>query len=306
MAIPTVDLPNAETPQDRGERQQVLIGSRAIRPLSIFGFIFLVILTLYFLIPVYWLVVNATKNNPDLFGSFGLWFANWNFITNVQGLATHQNGIYFRWIANTVLYAVVGGAASTLISVMAGYALAKYRFRGRAIVTGMVLSSILVPITTLALPIYLLESKLSLVNTYWAVLLPVLLSPLGVFLARVYSTAAIPDALIDAARVDGAGEFRTFFSVAIPILMPGMVTIFLFQFVNVWNSFFLPLIVLTDPNYFPVNLGLQTWNFDPSSHEVIYNLIVTGSFLAVLPVIVLFLFLQRYWRSGLTFGSVTG
>ncbi len=201
---------------------------------------------------------------------------------------------------------MVGGAIGTLISVLGGYALAKYRFPGKGLIVGLVLGGALVPPTTLAIPIYLLESKYGFANTYWAVLLPAFLSPFGVFLSRIYATASVPDDLIAAARVDGASEFRIFWSVAMPILMPGMITIFLFQFVAIWNNFFLPLIVLSDPTLYPVNLGLATWNFDPASHELLYNLIVTGSFLAVLPVVLLFLFLQRYWRAGLTFGSVTG
>ena len=116
----------------------------------------------------------------------------------------------------------------------------------------------------------------------------------------------MPDDLIDAARADGAGELRIFLQIAVPLLVPGMVTIFLFQFVLIWNNFFLPLVVLSDPNLYPVNLGLATWNFDPAAHELLFNLIVTGSFLAVLPLIAMFLFLQRYWRAGLAFGSTTG
>ncbi|MBA3825376.1 MAG: carbohydrate ABC transporter permease [Ktedonobacterales bacterium] len=263
-------------------------------------------MSIYFLTPLYWLFIASTKDNTDLFASFGLWFADFNLFTNIGELFTHQNGIYGRWIINTILYAVVGGAASTLVSAMAGYALSKYRFRGHALVYGLVLGAALVPPTTLAIPIYLLESKAGFANSYWAVLLPALLSPLGVFLTRVYANVSVSDDLIAAARVDGANEFRIFWSVSLPILVPGMITIFLFQFVAIWNNFFLPLIVLSDPNLYPVNLGLATWNFDPASHELLYNLIVTGAFVAVVPVILIFLFLQRYWRAGLSFGSVTG
>jgi multiple sugar transport system permease protein len=165
---------------------------------------------------------------------------------------------------------------------------------------------VLVPPTTLALPLYLLMSKVNITNTYWAVLLPSLLNPVGVYLARVFATASVPNELIDAARVDGAGELRTFAQIALPLLGPGMVTIFLFQFVAIWNNFFLPFVVLSDPNLYPVNVGLASWNFDPAAHELLFNLIVTGSLLAVAPLIALFLFLQRYWRAGLAFGGLTG
>jgi multiple sugar transport system permease protein len=266
----------------------------------------LLALTVYCLTPLYWLIIATTKDNTDLFASFGLWFAHLNLGQNLVDTFTYNNDSYPHWLANSALYAIVGGFASMVISVMSGYALAKYRFPGRNLIFALVLGAVLVPQTTLALPLYMVLAKINLTNTYWAVLLPSLLSPFGVFLARIYAADAVPNELLDAARVDGAGELRVFARVAVPLLVPGMVTIFLFQFVAIWNSFFLPLIVLTDPNLFPVNLGLATWNFDPAAHELLYNLIVTGSFVAVVPLIILFLILQRYWRAGLAFGSVTG
>jgi len=296
----------ADAGRDRTDGQPRPVGVRAFGPRTLAAYVLLIALTVYCLTPLFWLVVAATKDNTDLFSSFGLWFAHVNLWQNLVDTFTHDGGTYPRWLLNTVLYAGVGGGVSMLISVMCGYALAKFRFPGRNVVFALVLGAVLVPQTTLALPLYMVISKLNLTNTYWAVLLPSLLSPLGVFLARVYATDAVPSELLDAARVDGAGELRTFLRVALPLLVPGMVTIFLFQFAAIWNSFFLPLIVLSDPSLFPVNLGLATWNFDPASHELLYNLIVTGSFVAVLPLVALFLFLQRYWRAGLAFGSVTG
>ncbi len=307
MANPSIEAPGSGLQVGRKEQpQQRLIGARGFSARSLVAYAFLMVLTLYCLTPLYWLVIASTKDNTDLAASFGLWFAHFNLWQNLVGTFTHGNGEYVRWILNTALYAGVGGFFSMIISVMGGYALAKYKFFGRNLISALVLGAVLVPPTTLALPTYLLMSKVNLTNTYWAVLLPALLNPLGVFLARIYATASPPDDVLDAARVDGAGEFRIFGRIAVPLLAPGLVTIFLFQFVAIWNNFFLPLVVLSDPNLFPVNLGLATWNFDPASHEVIYNLIVTGSLLSVLPLIVLFLTLQRYWRAGLAFGSVTG
>jgi multiple sugar transport system permease protein len=298
---------NAQPEITRGDdNARRLVGVRAFSPKSIVAYVLLFALTLYFLTPLYWLAISATKDNTDLFSSFGLWLAHFNLWQNLAETFTHDGGTYPRWLVNTVLYAGVGGFASMLISVMCGYALAKYRFPGRNLIFGLVLGAVLVPQTTLALPLYMVMSKVNLTNSYWAVLLPALLSPIGVLLARIYVADAVPTDLLDAARVDGAGELRVFARVVLPLLVPGMVTIFLFQFVAIWNSFFLPLIVLSDPNLFPLNVGLATWNLDPASHATLYNLIVTGSFVAVLPLIVLFLFLQRYWRAGLAFGSMTG
>lgn len=290
----------------KGDNARRPIGVRSFGPKSLIAYVVLVALTVYCLTPLYWLILAATKDNTDLFSSFGLWIAHFNLWQNLSDTLTHDGGTYPRWLVNTVLYAGVGGFFSMLISIMTGYALAKYRFPGRNVIFGLVLGAVLVPQTTLALPLFMVLSKVNLTNTYWAVLLPSLLSPFGVFLARIYATDAVPNELLDAARVDGAGELRVFVRVASPLLVPGMVTIFLFQFVAIWNSFFLPLIVLTDPSLFPVNLGLATWNFDPASHELLYRLIVTGALIAVLPLIAMFLFLQRYWRAGLAFGSVTG
>jgi multiple sugar transport system permease protein len=309
MATTQVDVePGAESasPSRRNDDGRRIVGQRGFSLKNLAGYIFLIAITLYCLTPLYWLAIAATKNNTDLFSSFGLWFADFNLVANLEALFTREDGVYLHWVANTVLYAGVGGAVGTLISVAAGYALAKYQFAGRRLLTALILGAVLVPQTTIALPLYLLMSKVNLTNTYWAVLLPSLLFPIGVYLARVYASAAVPNDLIDAARVDGAGELRIFGRVALPLLVPGMVTIFLFQFVAIWNNFFLPFVVLSDPNLFPVNVGLATWNFDPAAHELLFNLIVTGSFLAVLPLIALFLFLQRYWRAGLAFGGVIG
>jgi multiple sugar transport system permease protein len=282
------------------------MGARTFGPRNIAAYVLLIGLTIYFLTPLYWLAIASTKDNTDLFASFGLWFAHFNLWQNLSDTFTYGESVYPRWLLNTAFYSVVGGFFSMVVSILAGYALAKFKFVGRNLVFGLVLGAVLVPQTTLALPLYMVESKLNLINTYWAVLLPSLLSPIGVFLARVYISASIPNELLDAARVDGAGEFRIFMRVVLPLLGPGMVTIFLFQFVAIWNNFFLPLIVLNDQSLFPVNLGLATWNFDPASHVTIYNQIVTGSFIAVLPLIAMFLFLQRYWRAGLAFGSLSG
>jgi multiple sugar transport system permease protein len=289
------------------EGNKKLVGTRWYSPGTLVAMGFLVILTLYFLTPLWYLMLSTTKNNTDLLSSNGLWFARFNLVENLQQLFAREDGIFLVWMKNTVIYAVGGATIGTLISVMTGYALAKYPFRGRSLIFGLVLGAVLVPSTTLALPIYMLESKLGIIN--WGILaflLPNLVNPLGIFLARVYANASINDDLIAAARMDGASETRIFTRVGLPILVPGMVTIFLFQFVAIWNNFFLALVLISDNKYYPVNLGLTTWNFDPASHELLYNLIMTGSFLSIIPLIVMFLFLQRYWRAGLTFGSVVG
>jgi len=275
---------------------------------SVLGMAILFAATIYFLTPLYWLVISATKSRDDLVSTFGFWFSGrWNLWSNLHDLVTLNNGIYVRWLLNTVLYAGVSAVFGTILSTMAGYALAKYTFRGRNLIFSIVLGAILVPATALALPLYLLMSAWGLTNTYWAVLLPSIVSPFGVYLSRIYAAASVPDDLLDAARVDGSGEFRTFTTVAVRIMGPALVTIFLFQFVAVWTNYFLPLVMLSDPSLFPITLGLQTWfTTSGSNQQILYNLVVTGSLVSVIPLIVGFLFLQRYWRAGLTAGGVRG
>ena len=272
---------------------------------------FLFIFVLYFLIPFFWLVVSATKSQADLFGTFGLWFApNFNFLTNLQQLFTYNNGIFGRWLLNTLLYAGVGSVVGTFLSAMAGYALAKYVFRGRNLIFSIILGSILVPATTLALPLYLMMSAVGLTNTIWAVLLPSLVNPFGVYLARIYAASSVPDELLEAARIDGAGEFRVFATISLRLLTPALVTILLFGFVGIWTNFFLPLIMFSDPNLFPITVGLQSWNVTGSNAssggQTIYNLIVTGALVSSIPLLIGCILLQRFWRGGLGAGSVKG
>jgi multiple sugar transport system permease protein len=264
--------------------------------------------TIYFLLPLVWVTVAATKSNEDLFSTFGLWFGgHFALFSNIHRLFTYDGGIFSRWVLNTLLYAGVGAAGATLFSTMAGYALAKYRFFGSTAVSAAVIGAVLVPVTALALPLFFLASRVHLVNTYWSVLLPSMVSPLGVYLARVYAQASVPDEMLEAARIDGSSELAIFFRISLRIMSPVVVTIFLFQFVAIWNNFFLPLVMLSDDARFPLTLGLQTWNTTlATSGHVIYDLVVTGSFLSIMPLIAAFLFLQRYWRSGIASGGVVG
>ncbi|MGW2472144.1 carbohydrate ABC transporter permease [Streptomyces sp. NPDC001665] len=264
----------------------------------------LLLAVLYMLFPLVWLVTAATKDTGSLLAGDTFSFEGFDLSKNLSDIAAYGDGVYFRWYGNSLLYAGVGAAVCSLICVAAGYAFDKYEFRGKEKLFGLVLLGVLVPTTALALPMYLLASKLSLVNTYWSVLIPVLVNPFGVYLARVFSAGYIPGEALEAARIDGAGELRTFFSIGLPMMMPGFVTVFLFQFTAIWNNFFLPLVMLSDRELFPLSLGLYSWNTNTHSEPDFYPLVVTGSLLAVIPLIVAFVSLQRHWKAGLTAGSV--
>ncbi|MEW2524995.1 carbohydrate ABC transporter permease [Streptomyces sp. NPDC047071] len=259
---------------------------------------------LYTLLPVLWLVLAATKTRDALFSSSLLSFGDFSPARNVKDVFAMDGGLYGRWYGNSLLYAVLGAALGALISVACGYAFDKYRFRHKEKLFGLVLAAVMVPQTVLALPLYLLASEAGLVNTFWAVFIPVLFNPFGVYLGRIFSQGYVPDEVLEAARVDGAGELTTYVRVSLRMLGPGLVTVFLFQLTAIWNNFFLPMVMLSDQDLYPVSLGLYQWNSQATVSPEYYPVVITGSLLAVVPLVLAFALLQRFWRSGLTAGAV--
>jgi multiple sugar transport system permease protein len=192
--------------------------------------------------------------------------------------------------------------------VLAGYGFAKFAFRGRNLSFSLLLGSVMVPLTALVIPTFILFANLHLTDTIWAVILPSLLNPFGVYLMRVYAGDAVSDELLDAARVDGAGEVRTFFQVALPLMRPAVVTVLLLSMVATWNNFFLPLAMLSDNGLFPVTVGLGLWQSLASANNggghSLWSLIVIGSLVSIIPLVIAFLSLQKYWQGGLSIGSL--
>lgn len=258
---------------------------------------------IYFLFPLAWLVTATTKSQGGLFKDPGLTVGG-DFVTNIVTLFMRDDGIYVRWMLNGLSYAGIGALVGTVLAAMAGYTFAKFDFFGKNKLFGLVLVGVLIPPTVLALPLFLMLSAGGLANTYWSILLPSIASPFGVYVARIYSAAAIPDQLIEAARLDGASDLKIFWSISIRLMWPGLVTLFLFQFAAIWNNFLLPLVMLTDDKLYPSTLGLYIWNSTFTTHPEILQSVVTGSLVAVFPVIILFVSLERFMRSGLAVGSV--
>jgi multiple sugar transport system permease protein len=274
------------------------------------AYILMSVFLVYFLIPLIWLFIASTKTNAGLFSSFGLWFdKSINSVQNLKDLFARDHGAFGLWIRNTAVYSVNAALFSTIISSMAGYAFAQYQFKGRNILFGVVLASVFVPATAFALPLYLLESKTGLTNSLLAIILPSLVNPFGVYLMRIYTEQAVSQDLIDAARVDGAGELRIFTTIVFRLIAPGFVTVLLFAFVGAWNNYFLPLHVLSKSNLYPLTVGLAYWSglaTQPGNAHVLYILVIMGSVVAILPLMIVFLFLQRFWQEGLSLGSIKG
>jgi multiple sugar transport system permease protein len=273
--------------------------------------ILLAFLVVYFLIPFWWVIVNSSKSSAGLFGGGNaLWFApDINYIENLKQLFTYGGGIYGQWLLNSALYAFAGGIGATVLSVLAGYGFAKFQFAGRRLGFSILLGAVMVPTTALVIPTFILFSQISLTNTIWAVILPSWLNPFGVYLMNVYAREAVPDELLDAARVDGAGEFRTFIQIALPLMRPAIVTVLLLSIVSSWNNYFLPLAMLSDNRLFPVTVGIGLWQSTASTYgaaggQSLWSIIILGSLVSVIPLIVAFLALQRYWQSGLSMGSL--
>ncbi|MET7681285.1 carbohydrate ABC transporter permease [Streptomyces sp. NPDC005423] len=259
--------------------------------------------SLYCLIPVAWVVIAATKGRGELFSTF-TFAPGTGFLDNLKELNAYRDGIYWRWMANSVFYAGLGALLSAAVSAAGGYALGRFAFRGREFVFKLMLAGVLVPSVVLAVPQYLLLSKAGLADSYWSMLLPSVLSPYGVYLVRIYAAASVPVELLEAARMDGASEWRIFSRIAVPMMMPGLITVFLFQFVGIWNNFLLPYVMLADDTKFPITLGLYTLLAQGNSQPALYTLVITGCLLAVLPLIGLFLVIQRFWSLDLLSGSV--
>jgi multiple sugar transport system permease protein len=268
-----------------------------------------VLFAIFTLLPIVWLLINSTKTQANIFEGFGFWFAapfelprNFSLLfQNVDGY-----GVYFRWFGNTALYAVLGGGGATALAALAGYGFARFHFRSSRVLFYLVIGALLVPITAITLPLYLTYAKVHLINSIWGMILPSLVSPVGVYLMKVFVEVSVPGELIDAARIDGAGELKIFFRLALPLMMPGLMTVLLLSVVGVWNNYFLPLIIFSQNQLYPITVGLGLWSqrAQNSGNAELFPLVVIGGVVTIVPLIALFLILQRYWRSGLLLGSL--
>ena len=302
MTTPTRTLPD-------GREYRVSIEGmppRTLAPKKLARIVTIVALTItmvYFILPIIWVMFSATKSNADLVSTNGFWFGHFELAENYTKLMGWTQGLFWRWVLNSLSYSTTAGVIGTLISVAAGYAMAKFIFPGRNVSMALIMAGLLMPVALLTIPLYVVFHNLGLTDTVWAILIPSCVSPFGVFLGRVYADSSVPTELIEAARIDGASEARVFFTIVLRLLAPAMVTIFLFIFVATWNNFLLPLMMVSTPELKPVTLGLYGMMsyFAPQKGAV-----MLGALLGVLPLIVLFLGLQKYWQSGLAAGSVKG
>jgi len=261
------------------------------------------------LFPFYWMLITSIKPNRELYSQ------------KVMPLVVYQPTLkhyidllyetnFLLWTYNTMLVAVVTTVVSVVLGTMIAYPLARLRFPGAAVVAIGVAATYLVPQPLLFIPMSDIINRLELGNTLTAVLLtyPTLLIPFCAWLLMGYFKS-VPRELEEAARIDGAGELRIFVQVAARLLLPGFVTVLLFTLVATWNNYFLPLIMLNSTKLLPLTVGLARWQSSAvrgNGGEALFSIVITGSVISTLPLIIAFLFLQKYWQSGLTAGAVKG
>lgn len=269
---------------------------------------------LFFVIPLVWLLLAPTKTTTQLnalggehplsFGSFGQLAQNWN------ELVSFQDGIIWTWLWNSVLYSGVALIITLIVTIPAGYALAMTNFKFRRALLVLTLMVMLIPNTALVLPIFLEINAVHLVGTPWAVILPFSFFPFGVFLTYIYFSTSVSRDLLDAARVDGADEFRVFWRVAMPLALPVIALVGFFSFVTNWNNYFLPF-VMVPGHKAPIQVGLAELIsnvplFNPttvSSITISLPQLALATVISVIPVLIVFLFSQRFLVRGLTAGA---
>ena len=260
---------------------------------------------LYCVLPVLWILIASTKTNDELFSTppFEPAFHG-GFITNMRALFAYDHGIFGRWAINSVIYAVGGAALSTVVCGCAGYALGKYRFPGSVLLFRVIVAAVLLPQIMLAIPQFLLLAKFGLTNNYAAVILPQLVSPFAIYLCKIYAEASVSDDVLEAARVDGASESRIFLSIGARLMSPALVTVFLLQFIGIWNNFLLPFVMLNRDQLFPLTEGLYGLLIITGGQAAQYSIVIAGVLVSIVPLAILFLSLQRYWRVDLLSGGV--
>jgi len=276
----------------------------------------LLVFAIFFIAPVLWLILAPTKSDNALVTSSPFSFGSFHNVAQAwKHLDSYSDHLYRRWIANTLIYSLSATAITLAVSIPAGYGLALGKFPGRKLILTLTLVVMIMPAAALVLPIFLELNALHLIGSIFSVILPFSFFPFGIYLAYIYYATSIPSELLDAARVDGCGEWLTFRRVALPLAKPVVALVFFFSFVADWNNFFLPYVVLADSDQYPITVGLSnllasTPSFNPAvggggqSVNIFKPELALATLIAVVPVAIVFLFSQRALVRGLVGGAV--
>jgi len=286
-----------------------------------------------FAFPLYWILTGAFKSGADINAAEPVWFPNEFVMTNFEKLMSRRSAPLFdftiggsielfgfifktpqfvitgptvpgaiRWLVNTVFMSVSSMLITCLTAAMAGYVLAKKRFWGKAIIFGLVVCAMALPKQVILIPLLREMNSLKLYDTIWAVIFPIVGWPFGVFLLKQFAEG-IPTEMVEACRIDGASEWRTFTDVMFPMIKPGVGACAIFTFINSWNDYFMQLIMLTSSKNLTISLGISTMQGESSTD---FGLLMAGAALASVPIIIVFLIFQKYFTKGITMGAVKG
>lgn len=275
-----------------------------------------------FAFPLYWIITGSFKTAAAINSPTPQWWPSEWVMDNYQKLFSRQVAPLWeinipftetsfagpevpaalRWLLNTVFMGVVSMILTCITAAMAGYALAKKRFIGRTIVFSAIVCAMALPKQVILIPLLREMSSLQLYNTIWAVIFPIVGWPFGVFLMKQFAEG-IPGEMMEAARIDGAGEWKTFYTIALPLIKPGIGALAIFTFINSWNDYFMQLIMLSSTETLTISLGIAKLQAENATD---FGLIMAGASLAAIPIIIIFLIFQKYFTKGITMGAVKG
>jgi len=305
-------VPAAAPARPRAKPRQTPSPARATGRLLI-GLL-LAAFAVFFIVPILWLLLAATKTDPQLVRSSPLSFGSWRALRhNWDALTSFQGDTILLWLRNSTLYASLALVITLVAAVPAGYALAMTEFRGRRALLVITLVVMLMPATTLVIPLFLELNALHLIGTIWSVVLPYSFYPFGVYLTYIYFGTALPRDLLDAARIDGCTEFGAFQRVALPLAAPVVALVGFFSFVANWTNYFLPYVMLPSSSQYPAQVGIgllltDVPQFNPTAGTgaVLRPELALATLMAITPVLVVFLFAQRFLITGLLAGATKG
>jgi multiple sugar transport system permease protein len=272
-------------------------------------YVVLLFLSVLVLIPFAYLISSSLKGNQDFFSSLFLPAGNgflgiaWDHLTLRNFARVLSQPSFARSIINSFFFSSVTGVLATLASAMGGYALACFRFPGRRLIKNIVMASLVFPTVLLLAPAYQMLFRLGLLDTVMGFILPAVAPAFGVYLFRQAMLSAVPMELIEAARIDGSGELRIFFTVVLPLVRPMVGAFLLITFLATWNNYISPQVILQSPERFPLSVAIAQLK---STYSEDYGMLMAGTLVSVLPVLLLFLLLQREFIAGLTSGAVKG
>ena len=281
-----------------------------------FSYIFVIIIGILFFFPLYWIITGAFKTGAEINSTVPVWFPSEWIMGNFERLMNKRSAPLFnffsiegpkipaaiRWLFNTVFMSVGSMLLACFTAALAGYVLAKKRFAGRTIIFSLVVGAMALPKQVILIPLLREMSALNLYDTIWAVIFPIVGWPFGVFLIKQFAEG-IPTEMVEACRIDGASEWRTFTDVMFPMIKPGVGACAIFTFINSWNDYFMQLIMLTSNKNLTISLGIATMQGESSTD---YGLLMAGAALASVPIIIVFLVFQKYFTKGITMGAVKG